>query len=58
MLKLMLERFCNRQQFKEDEHEDSFLTSLSNYLRKKGIQDKGSDKSTMKGKILSHVTAS
>lgn len=35
LLKLGLKKFYNRQQFKEDEHKDKFLTSLSYDLQKK-----------------------
>lgn len=38
--------------FKEDENEDSFLTSLSSYLKKKVFQAKGSDKNSTKRRIL------
>lgn len=41
LLKFMLEKFCNWQQLKKDEYEDSFLTSLSNYLQKKGHPRQG-----------------
>lgn len=58
LLKLVLKKFYNWQQFKEDEYKDKFLISLSYYLQKKVFQTKRSAKSSTKRSILSHATAS